>query len=332
MKLGVRYLVDGSVQRAGDRLRINARLRDVDGERVLWAERYDRQMSDLLSLQDDLVGRIVNALRLSLDTDLPALRSREYDPNVEAYDAFLRGQEFAGRRSPEGYRLAQEAYLDAIRLDPQFARPYIGMALVYSQGFIDGWVEDATDALEKTHDYVDKARALAPDSLQLLFAQGLLALRERQYIESLRFARQAIRISPSYADACVLIANTLVYLGKSAEALSVMVDAERLNPRMPSIYLRIHGTAHYAVGDYLQATADFERSRETNPNYQQLRVWLAAAYAASGRIDDANWEFQEVRTLNPLITMAWVRRLMAMIDPALRDKLLADLGNAGLPE
>ena len=332
MKLGVRYLVDGSVQRAGDRLRINARLRDVDGERVLWAERYDRQMSDLLSLQDDLVGRIVNALRLSLDTDLPALRSREYDPNVEAYDAFLRGQEFAGRRSPEGYRLAQEAYLDAIRLDPQFARPYIGMALVYSQGFIDGWVEDATDALEKTHDYVDKARALAPDSPQLLFAQGLLALRERQYTESLRFARQAIRISPSYADACVLIANTLVYLGKSAEALSVMVDAERLNPRMPSIYLRIRGTAHYAVGDYLQAIADFERSRETNPNYQQLRVWLAAAYAASGRIDDANWEFQEVRTLNPLITMAWVRRLMAMIDPALRDKLLADPGNAGLPE
>lgn len=332
MNLGVRYLVDGSVQRAGDRLRINARLRDVDGERVLWAERYDRQMSDLLSLQDDLVGRIVSALRLSLDTDFPALRSREYDPNVEAYDAFLRGQEFAGRRSPEGYRLAKEAYLDAIRFDPQFARPFIGMALVYSQGVIDGWVEDATDALEKTHSYVDKARALAPDSPQLLFAQGLLALRERQYTESLRFAGEAIRTSPSYADAHVLMANTLVYLGRSAEAISVMVDAEQLNPGMPSIYLRIRGTAHYALGHYLQAIADYERSREANPNYQQLRVWIAAAYAASGRLDDARWEVEEARMLNPLITMAWVRRLMAMIDPALREKLLADLSDAGLPE
>ncbi|MGB5742614.1 MAG: tetratricopeptide repeat protein, partial [Sedimenticolaceae bacterium] len=184
----------------------------------------------------------------------------------------------------------------------------------------------------KTHNYVDKARALAPDSPQLLFAQGLVALRERQYTESLRFADQAIRTSPSYADAYVLMANTLVYLGKSAEALSVMVDAEQLNPRMPSIYLRIRGTAHYSLGHYLQAIADYERSREANPNYQQLRVWLAAAYAASGRLDDARWEVEEARMLNPLITMAWMRRLIAMIDPALREQLLADLSDAGLPE
>ena len=332
MNLGVRYLVDGSVQRAGDRLRINARLRDVDADRVLWAERYDRQMSDLLSLQDDLVGRIVNSLRLSLDTAVPIPRSREYDPNVEAYDAFLRGQEYAGWRSPEGYRLAKEAYLDAIRLDPEFARPYIGMALIHSQAFIDGWGEDASDVLAKTHEYVEKARALTPDSPQLLFAQGLMALRERHYPESLRFARQAIRVSPSYADAYVLMANTLVYFGKSAEALSVMADAERLNPRMPSIYLRIRGTARYAAGDRLGAIEDYEQSREANPNYQQLRVWLAAAYADSGRMDDAQWEIEEVRTLNPLITMTWMRRLMERIDPVLRDKLLTDLRTAGLPE
>ena len=138
-ELGVRYVLKGSVQRTMNRLRLNVQLTDVAGGRNLWAERYDRELGDIFQIQDELAARIVSAMEVELAPADRQRLSRNYIASVDAYDEFLKGLDYQGRRSPDDSLLAKTHFRKAIELDPGFARAYAGLALAYSRDSIDGW-------------------------------------------------------------------------------------------------------------------------------------------------------------------------------------------------
>lgn len=330
--LGVRYLVQGSVQQSHGRLRINARLLDTRTEHLLWAERYEREVSDLFRLQDELVSRIVGGLKLQL---APAERERlgpDYRRSVAAYDAFLQGLEFYSRRSPENHELAAQHYRRALEIDPRFARAYAGLALVRSRGLIDGWDPDPAAALSEAKSMADTAEQLAPDSPQVLFVQSQLALLQRDFALARDYARRAIARNPGYADAYAGLAWIRFFAGEADAGLADIERAERLNPRMPAVYLLVRGALHYLRGDTDRAVTDLEQASIANPGYQHLRIWLAAVYTAAGRPDDARWQIDEVLTANPNITLEYLRDNLPIADPTYLERLLDDLRQAGLKD
>jgi tetratricopeptide (TPR) repeat protein len=178
---------------------------------------------------------------------------------------------------------------------------------------------------------VDQAMKLDPTVPQIDFVHSQIALYRGDLAEAIRQAEEAIALSPGYADAYAMLALVLHYAGRPAEGMDELERAVRLNPAPPSIYRLVRGLLHYALGDYPRAIADLEPAVPMNPTYQMLRLWLAAAYAGSGRLEEAQWEATELMALNPSFTLEHVETVFPIRDPAYRARLIADLRKAGLP-
>ena len=331
-ELGVDYLLKGSVQRSADRIRINVRLTGGAQGGNLWAERYERTLEDLFALQDEIAASILSALELKIAPGDRARLGRDHVASIQAYDAFLRGLDHYGRRSLDDTQQAIQHYRHAIALDPGFARAYAGLALVYTRDAVDGWDLTAGDALARAAELTEQARRLDPTVPQIYFVQGQIELFRRNYPAAIRNAEKAIEIKPNYADAHALLAWILHFAGRPGDGLASIERAVRLNPRVPAVYRVIRGTLNYAKEQIDQALVDIESAADASPSYQLLRVWLAAVYAAAGRLEDAAWESQEILALDPEFSIAHVERAFPIRDPVYRERFLADLRSAGLPE
>jgi len=331
-ELGVRYVLKGSVQRAVNRLRLNVQLTDVAGGRNLWAERYDRELGDIFRIQDELAARIVSAMEVELaPTDRHRL-SRNYIASVNAYDEFLRGLDYHGRRSPEDSLSAKVHFRKAIELDPRFARAYAGLALAYSRDAIDGWGPSVRESLDQAFELVERALQLDDSIPQLYFVMSQVKLFQRDYAAAIENIEEAIVRNSSYADGYALLGWILHFAGRPEEGLGFMQRAIRLNPRVPAIYRLVLGAIHYARGDLEQAIELLRTGAEISPNYQQLRVWLAAAYAAAGLMEEAEWETAEILTISPSFSLQSVQTAFPFRDPLYRDRFVADLRKAGLTD
>ena len=329
-ELGARFLLRGSLRREGQQLRLNVRLIDTRDERTLWAERYDRQLDDIFRIQDELTAQIVSALEVKLAPEDRRRLARNHEAGIDAYDALLLGLAHYGRRSFEDNELAKADYARAIELDPRFARAYAALALAYSRDAVDGWAPTSQGSMERAEALAEQAMQLDPRVPQIYFVRGQIALYRGNHAEAVREIEEAITLTPGYADAYALLAWVLHYAGRPAEGLDVMERAVRLNPRLPSIYRLVRGALYYALGEHASAVDDLEQAVQMNPTYQMLRLWLAAAYAGSGRIEEAQWEAAELMALNPGFTLEYVRRVYPIRDPDYRERFLADLGQAGL--
>jgi tetratricopeptide (TPR) repeat protein len=222
-------------------------------------------------------------------------------------------------------------YRRAIAIDPGFARAYAGLALVYSRDVADGWDLAARDALTQSEELTEKAKRLDPSVPQIYFVDGQIELFRRNYEAAIRNTEHALSIKPSYADAHVLLAWILHFAGRPEEGLASMERGVRLNPRVPAVYRLVRGALYYSMEDYEHALADLEPAAEVSPSYQLLRLWLAAAYAGAGRLEDARWEAQEILALDPEFTIAQVEQSLPIREAAYRERLLRDLRRTGLP-
>ncbi len=329
-ELGVSYVLKGSIQRAENRVRINVQLTGVDDGRNLWAERYDQEMGDIFQIQDELAARIVSAMEVEL---APADRhrlSRNYIASVEAYDEFLKGLDHHGRRAPEDNLLAKAHFKRAIELDSGFARAYAGLALAYSRDSIDGWNPSVHESLDKALGLVQRALQLDASIPQLYFVKSYVKLFQRDYTAAIQDVEKAISLNPNYADGYALLGWILHFAGRPDEGLTAMQRAIRLNPRIPAIYRLVLGAIHYARGELEQAIELLRTGAEISPNYQQIRVWLAATYVAAGRMEEAEWEVAEILTINPAFSLQSVEIAFPFRDLQYRDRFIADLRKAGL--
>ncbi len=328
--LGVRYILQGSVRKAGEQIRINAQLTDIATGGQLWAERYDRKMAGIFDLQDEVTARIVDALSIQLTQREQTRLSRRYTENPEAYDYFLQGQEYYFRLTAADNARARDLYRQAIELDPTFGRAYGALAVTYSRPVLYDWGEDSEPGLSRAVNLALRGVALDDDLPQAHWSLGFTYLIAKQHQLAAQAAERAIAADPSYADAYGLLAWIQIYSGQPELALKSLQEALSLDPNPSGLLLTVLGEAQYWTGQTEAAVDTFEGMLARNPNLLDGRLHLAAAYERLGRHEDAVWEIEEITNLNPNITLeAWGRR-NPMQDRRRLQPLLDDLKQAGL--
>src|SRR5215472_8328859 len=275
-ELGVRYIVEGSVRRAANRVRISVQLIDATGGNHLWAERFDRDLADIFTLQGEVVGRIVSALADALPTAQPLSRRRP--TNIEAYDLFVRGR-LLSARSLEGNRAALALLARSIEIDPNFAEAHAWLATCHYWAWAHfGEVEREHRALARAA--AEKAVALDPRNASAHPMLGYILLFESALDKAAAEFATALRVNPNHADAWVYMADLKVTEGRAAEALDCVNSALRLNPRPPDIYFWMLGYVQYALGRYEEA---IKTLRQQTPASVPQRT-LAASLAQLGRV------------------------------------------------
>ncbi len=227
--LGVRYMLEGSVRKAGQQVRITAQLIDGISGGHLWAERYDRGLADIFAVQDDVTEKIVGALEVNLITDAKDRPARMETSNPEAYDCVLRGREQFRMFSKDGNLNASRLYEQAIELDPKYAAAYAGLAMTC----LHEWFQGSPDSLDRAYDLALKANELDPLLPLVCEALGNVLLFRRRYDEAIAVARRWIKIEPGSADSYANLAGALIIRGEPEQVIPMVDKAMRLNPFYP---------------------------------------------------------------------------------------------------
>lgn len=330
--LGVRYVLEGSVRRAGQTVRINAQLIDTKTGGHLWADRYDGSLADVFALQDAVTRQIVRALAVQLNALETSSLSRAEPVNPQAYDLVLRGLELLRRYTRQTMTESREYFLRAIALAPNYARAHADMAVSYANALRFGWT-DAPDETGRIGLYHAERALAIDDRLPVVyFAQGMILLYLNRHDEALAATHKALEIDPNYADSQAQFAFILNYMGRPAEGLEEMQRAIRLNPLHDFNYLWVLGQSQFYLAAYRKAATAFEEIIERNPETIAGHLMLAATYAQLGRIEDAQWEAAEIMTLQPGFTLTEARARTPYKNPRDLNLYIDALARAGLPK
>jgi len=332
-ELGVRYVLEGSVRRAGDRVRINAQLIDTRTGGHVWAERFDRQLGDIFALQDDVTQQIVSALALKLTSDEQSrLKRTDAETSPEVYDLYLRGTNALRQYTPESIEEARAYYLRALSLDPDYARGWAAMAFTYTASGIFFRTENTREAVQQALHYGARAMELDDTLPQAHFAIAIAHLREARHDEALAAARKAVRYDPNYSDGYAALANVLLYSGEGVEAETAMTRAMQLNPRYSAAYIDLMARIHFVMGRYDKAIAGFGECIERDPALITCRIFQASAYGLTGRIEEAQWQAQEILGMEPRFTLKTDIVAPQFLKPADRERFQDGLRRAGIAE
>jgi adenylate cyclase len=332
-EMGVRYVLEGSVRKAGERIRIRAQLIDATEDRHLWAERYDRPLTDIFAVQDEIRQKIVTVLKVKLTLEEHERFQRAPTNNLEAYDCYLRGWEAFGRAlyevKKELNEQARQMFEKAIELDSKYAGACAGLGFTHWLDFLYLWTEDRAQSLERAFGLLQKAVAL-DDSLAMPHrALGWVCVWKKQHDQAVAEAERAIALDPNEAEGYVNLGNILVLAGRPEEAIGLIKKAMRLNPRYPVLYLHTLGQAYRVAGQYEEAIIHSKKVLTLNSNFPHAHVNLAACYAELGREEEARAEVAEILRLTPNWSLEFIRQLPYK-DPAAVERFLAALRKAGL--
>ncbi len=331
-QLGVNYILHGSVRRANGQVRINAQLVDTTTGRQLWADRYDGNIRDIFKVQDQFTGKIVSALSLKLTETEQKTLARHDTNNLDAYEKFLRGEAQFFKYSRTGNHQARKYFEEAIKLDDHFSRAYAMLAWTHTFDFMNGWSTSPDKSLELGEQFATQALLLNNSLPMAYFVRGLVYRERGEYVKALVEAEKAIDLDPNYANAHVLLATLLYYAGRPEDGLARIKQAIDLNPHHPYNYPFHLGQAYFVLHRYDEAIAAFKQGLATNPASERLHIWLAATYAQSGNVEDAEWEIQEVLTANPEFRLDRLERAFPFSDPADLEHFMEGLRKAGLKE
>jgi DNA-binding winged helix-turn-helix (wHTH) protein/TolB-like protein/Tfp pilus assembly protein PilF len=317
----VRGELQSETQRGGGKIRLYVHLTNAISGEALWSEQYDRPYGDLLSLQDELTKQILDRLRITVGDQERRRQARPYTRNLEAYEHFLRAQSALLVRRKSDNDAARGQYLKAIELDPTFARAHAGLALTYAADQRNGWTSDGPAALAKALALAKSAREMDPDIPEPLFALAFVNMERGKPSEAIDNLRDALRLNPSYADAYALMAGIETYSGRPQQTIPLIRTAMRLRPDSGYLYLMILGRASFFLDDMESAALYLRQAVARNPDDVEAHLYLAATLARAGKGDQAMWEAEEIRTLEPAFSMRQWLTTYPMTDGGQRDRL-----------
>jgi TolB-like protein/class 3 adenylate cyclase/Tfp pilus assembly protein PilF len=329
--LGVRYVLEGSVRRAANRVRINAQLIDAATGYHLWAQRYDRDFEDIFAVQDEITRAIVAALEVHLTPRERAGIERRYTENLEAYDLFLQAREGFWRRTQEGAAQARTSLERAIALDPKFAAAHALLAEICRSEWWFRWGDDE-NALDHALELAQEAVAL-DDGLQ--FAHmflGWIHLWRKEHDQAITETKRCLALDPNNAEGHVRLGHILDQAGRPEEGLPFIETAMRLDPHYPFLYIFWLAHAFQSMERYHEAIAAYRRTISRNPDFSSAHRHLAAAYAQLGRMEEANAEAARTLRIDPSWSIQRVAQRLPLKDAAALERLVDGLRKAGLPE
>jgi adenylate cyclase len=331
-ELGVRYVLEGSVQRDQNRVRVNAQLIDAGSGTHLWADRFEEDVADLFKLQDQVVARLTNSLGYELVRTEAEKDARSKSP--DAVDLTMRGwalvwQEQQPQRTKENNTAAEALFEQALKIDPNETDALAGNAYAYMLEYTRGWGTAGTDYEAKILGQADRAVALAPDSLWAYYVKSLYLTNSRRANEGLSAAEAGLAIKPDVPPLYRARGAAELVLGRYEQAISDVQQAMRLSPRDPRIGLwQVDlGNAELGLGHFDAAVDQYHKAIEGGWRAYQPYRGLAAAYALDGKMEEATSALAEARRLNPHLTLKWQQTNSVNIPP-----LVEGLRKAGLPE
>jgi DNA-binding winged helix-turn-helix (wHTH) protein/TolB-like protein/Flp pilus assembly protein TadD len=320
-----RYLVSGTVQRVDDRLRLQVFLTEQATGRQLWSERFDRSVSDLFSIQDELGPKIVRLLPAKInEAELRRMASR-HTHNLQAYEYFQRGQAALLARRKSGNDDARQMFQRAIDLDATFARAYSGLALTYAADYRNHWTSDGDRALEHAFQLARTANEINPDVPETYWALAYVHAQRREHPQALKYLEKSISLYPSFGDGYALMASVRTFAGQPRSAIPLMRAAMRLNPTSGYLYFLVLGRAYFFVGDLEQARINLDEALKRNPEYLETHLYAAALRILAGDRPAATWEADQIRALEPSFSARRWLDNYPMTDNAQKTKLLQAL-------
>ncbi|WP_170330307.1 adenylate/guanylate cyclase domain-containing protein [Ruegeria arenilitoris] len=329
-ELGVRYVVEGSVQISGDKLRVTVQLIDATNGKHLWAESYDRSLEDIFAVQDEVTRTI--ALTLNENIDLAEYDRLEYQPtdNLSAYELFKRAQEQSFTFTKEGNILAMELSEKAIELDPNFASAYIELAWAHNFAYRWGWTETTSreESLALAFEMARKAIKLEPFNFKAHQVLASITVQSGDLEKAASLYEKAISLNPNSAQVLADSIDPLIYSGRADEAVDRMKAAIRLNPHHPDWYLWNLGWTQYFAEDYEGALASIEKM---NGVPDRLRRTLAPILLRLGRDDEARTMMGEFLVDNPDYDIEEAKAA-PFTDNEFHNRWLDDLRTLGVPE
>jgi adenylate cyclase len=326
-ELGVRYVVEGSVQRTRQRIRINAQLIETTTARHLWAERYDRPAREVFQLQDEIVETIVGTLITRLDMSEQRRILHKGPSDLETYDVYLHGRAAWREWSRESNQLAQQHFKKTIELDPAFAPAYAYLSYTVVQAWLSGWDASPT-RLRQARDLARKAVALEPENFENHWCLAMAYLYGLEFDTAMATFERAVSMNPNSAGLLIDMADALVFDGRPEEALVSIKRAMRLNPVCPDAYLWTLGIALYHSGQFKESLAALQRITNA-PGL--VRRHKAANLVRLGELEKAREIASELLVDDPDYTLER-ERVWPYRHPNMLEGLIEDLRRAGLPE
>ena len=329
-ELGVRYVLEGSVQKSGDRVRINAQLIDAPTGHHLWAESYDRVLEDIFAIQDDITIKLMEVLQVKL---LPKESFRHYEGRTEkinAYIKFLQGLEYFFRMTDADNIHAIMCFGEAIAVDQNYSLSYAMLAYAHLNDVFHGWSKSPPESFEQAEKTAVKALSL-DDSLDLpLIVLSQIYLFKRQHDKAIEYGERSVASNHNNALSYAMLALVLYFSGRPEEAISSLDKAFRLNPVAPFYYFHFLGHNNMMMEKYAAAIQAYKKALYLNPDFIFPHVCLAACFIATGNEDKARKAAAEVLKINPKFSLDTFTIASPHKDPSNTEKLINLLRKAGL--
>jgi adenylate cyclase len=330
-ELGVRYVLEGSVRKAGDRIRITAQLIDALSGRHLWAEKYDRKIDDIFAVQDEITKKIITAMQVKLTEGEQAQAAAKGTNNLDAYLKFLQSMENMRHFNRESNALAKQLAEEAIALDPEYPMAYRALSAVHQMDVWLGTSKSPKQSIAQCIELLQKAIELDATYAEAYSALGFLYSMTRQYDKGVATAEKAVALNPNSADAHMLLGHTLRFAGRNEEAIPEYKIAIRLNPFPPHNYLFGLGLAYAFTGQYEDAITWCEKAVRQKPNSFLAHLFLTQTYSMSGRKEEARAQSAEVLRISPKFTLEkWEKRVRFRYEED-KERAISALRKAGLP-
>jgi adenylate cyclase len=332
-ELGVRYVLEGSVQRSADRIRITVQLIDALTGHHFWAERYEGDLKDIFALQDEITLKILATIQVKLALRL-SVGSDKFFKGKEGLDCYLKiteGFSYNNRFNIGDNNLARRIAEEAIAMCPEVPSAYYLMACVY---LVKYWLasESPQECIEKAVEMAQKAITLDDSYSHAYSLLGFLYCQKREYDKAIAEGERALLLNPTDALVIAYYASSLLFAGRPEEAIPLLQKAIRLNPIGSIWYYQNLGNALFVTGRLEEAVSEYKKIIHRIPNYRPAHTMLAVTYSEMGRENDARAEVEEALRINPKLSLKPYTTSTIWKDKSVKERILYALRKAGLPE
>jgi TolB-like protein/DNA-binding SARP family transcriptional activator/Flp pilus assembly protein TadD len=335
-ELDVRYVLEGSVQRSGARMRVNVQLIDAESGAHLWSERFDKPLADLFDMQDEIVARLANSLNTQLVTT--EARRAERAPNPDSMDLYFQGMAWINKGQALEYMSQARGFFErALALDPGNIRALVGSAHVDVDIAATYIADDRWKRLASAETVLTKALSMAPDHAWAHACMGVVQIYTNRAMQGIAECERALTLDPNFAEAHAVIGIAKFVIGRFEETESHILEAMRLSPqdKYLSAWMVIAGVAQLYLGSDDKAVTCFRRSIETSRNHPAAQYFLAGALALLGRLEQARCAVREAMAFHPDFTVSRFRAGAASDNPrylAARERLCDGMRKAGVAQ
>jgi adenylate cyclase len=328
-ELGVRYVLEGSVQKSGDRVRITAQLIDALSGHHLWAERYDRDLKDIFALQDEITMKVITALQVELTAGEMAGMMAKGTKNIDAFIKYMQAMQFFDKVTKEGNAQAKKILEEAIALDPEYPRLYMGLAFIHYMDVWYGTTESPDQSLARAFELAQKAISLDDSNAAAYSVLGQIYMMKKQYDKAIAECQRAVSLDPNSADIFLRLGTVLNYAARAEKAIPYLQKAIRLNPLPSAHYFIQLAVAYRDSGQYEKAIEASKKALQREPDTHFPYIHMAISYIRLGLEEEARAAAAEVLTINPNFSLERYAKILPFPHPV-ADRVIEDLRKAGL--